>query len=101
MDTAQRDFWAANNAHLRASRWQRPGAARRLTRATEALDSSRGRYEEIKTDLAPILDELSQARTAAEHAETSLRSSQARARIDSLVTEPRSQTPEHGMAIEL
>lgn len=41
MDTAQSGLWAANNARLRATSWQRPRAARRVTQATEAFDAAR------------------------------------------------------------
>jgi conjugative relaxase-like TrwC/TraI family protein len=100
MDAAQRDVWAANNARLRAPRWQRPGATRRVTQATGALDAARDHHDTIKCDLAPILDELSRANLAVQHAETTLHSARAVARLDRLVSEPRTPTPERGVGIE-
>ncbi len=102
MDAAQRDnYWAANNAGLRASHWQRPRAAHRIRQATEAFDTARDRYEEIKADVAPVLDELARAITAVDHAQAALRSARITARLDRFVVEPRTPTPEHGIGIEL
>jgi DNA transposition AAA+ family ATPase len=101
MDTAQRDLWAANNARLRASRWQRPGATRWVTQATGVFDAARVHYEEIKGDVAQILSDLAQANIDVENAESTLRSARNTARLDRLAAVPRTLTPEHDIGIEL
>jgi conjugative relaxase-like TrwC/TraI family protein len=101
MDAMQRDYWAANNAGRRASRWQRPRAAQRIRQATEAFDTARDHYEEVKVAAKPILDQLSQAHGAVDRAESRLQSSRAVATLERLLTEPPTPPLEHGMGIEL
>lgn len=101
MDAAQHDLWAANNSRLRASRWQRPRAAHQVAQATDALDAAKHRYEEIRADLAPVLDELTQANTAVRQAESALDSARMLARLDRLMTEPRTPTLDHDLGLEL